>query len=225
MLVKILEENGIGRPSTYAPTIDTILKRHYVIIEDKRFHPTELGQIVVDLLKENFYQIIDPEFTAGLEEKLDRIEEGREDWVEVIRDFYLPFAADLAKAEASIERVSLTDEVSDIACEHCGRQMVYKYGRYGRFLACPGYPECRNIKSIQQETGAPCPDCEGKVVIRTSKKGRRFYGCSNYPKCTFTSWDAPTGQRCPDCGAYTVVKRSKAKGEMVVCSNKECAYQ
>jgi len=225
MLVKILEENGIGRPSTYAPTIDTILKRHYVIIEDKRFHPTELRQIVVDLLKENFYQIVDPEFTAGLEEKLDRIEEGREDWVEVIRDFYLPFAADLAKAEASIERVSLTDEVSDVQCEHCGRQMVYKYGRYGRFLACPGYPECKNIKSIKKELDVDCPNCGGKIVERRSKKGRRFYGCANYPDCTFISWYPPAKTSCPKCGSYCVIKRTKSQGEMVVCSKKECGYK
>ncbi|NLW56211.1 MAG: type I DNA topoisomerase [Firmicutes bacterium] len=225
MLVKTLEEKGIGRPSTYASTIDTIRKRNYVVMENKRFKPTELGIVVDKLLKENFPRVVDPNFTATMEEKLDKIEEGAVDWVETVRDFYTPFSEELAAAEKSIERVKIDDEVSDIACEHCGRQMVYKYGRYGRFLACPGYPECRNIKSIQQETGAPCPDCEGKVVIRTSKKERRFYGCSNYPKCTFTSWDAPTGQRCPDCGAYTVVKRSKAKGEMVVCSNKECAYQ
>ena len=225
MLVKALEEKGIGRPSTYAPTIDTILKRHYVLMEEKRFHPTELGKVVVDLLKENFRQIVDPDFTAEMEEKFDQIEEGKEDWVEVIREFYLPFADDLEKAEETIERVNLEDEVSDVECEHCGRKMVYKYGRYGRFLACPGYPECKNIKSIKKELGVDCPQCGGKVVERRSKKGRRFYGCDNYPNCTFTSWYPPAKVTCPQCGSFCVVKSTKRQGEMIVCSQKECGYK
>ncbi|HEY8344838.1 MAG TPA: topoisomerase DNA-binding C4 zinc finger domain-containing protein, partial [Bacillota bacterium] len=223
--VKTLEEKGIGRPSTYAPTIDTILKRHYVVMEEKRFRPTELGQLVVDLLKENFQQIVDPDFTAVMEEKFDRIEEGKEDWVEVIREFYLPFAEDLEKAEESIERVRLDDEVSDVECERCGRKMVYKYGRYGRFLACPGYPECKNIKSITKELDVDCPQCGGKIVERRSKKGRRFYGCDNYPDCTFTSWYPPAKITCPECGSYCVVKSSKRQGEMIVCSQKGCGYK
>ncbi len=225
MLVKTLEEKGIGRPSTYATTIDTIRKRNYVVMENKRFKPTELGIVVDSMLKENFPRVVDPNFTAIMEEKLDKIEEGAIDWVEAVRDFYAPFSEELAAAEKSIERVKINDEVSDVVCEYCGRQMVYKYGPYGRFLACPGYPECKNIKSIQHETGAPCPACGGKIVLRTSKKGRRFYGCSNYPNCTFTSWDAPTGRLCPECGAYTVVKQGKAKGEMELCSNKGCPYR
>ena len=225
MLVKTLEEKGIGRPSTYAPTIDTILKRHYVVMEEKRFRPTELGQLVVDLLKENFRQIVDPDFTAVMEEKFDRIEEGKEDWVEVIRGFYLPFAEDLEKAEESIERVRLDDEVSEVECEHCGRKMVYKYGRYGRFLACPGYPECKNIKSITKELDVDCPQCGGKIVERRSKKGRRFYGCDNYPDCTFTSWYPPAKTTCPECGSFCVVKSSKRQGEMIVCSQKGCGYK
>lgn len=224
MLVKTLEEKGIGRPSTYAPTIDTILKRHYVVMEEKRFRPTELGQLVVDLLKENFRQIVDPDFTAVMEEKFDLIEEGKEDWVEVIRGFYLPFAEDLEKAEESIERVRLEDEVSDVECERCGRKMVYKYGRYGRFLACPGYPECKNIKSITKELDVDCPQCGGKIVERRSKKGRRFYGCDNYPNCTFTSWYPPAKTTCPQCGSFCVVKSSKRQGEMIVCSRKGCGY-
>jgi DNA topoisomerase-1 len=225
MLVKALEEKGIGRPSTYAPTIDTILKRHYVVMEEKRFHPTELGKVVVDLLKENFRQIVDPDFTAEMEEKFDQIEEGKEDWVEVIRAFYLPFADDLEKAEETIERVNLEDEVSDVECERCGRKMVYKYGRYGRFLACPGYPECKNIKSIKKELGVDCPQCGGKVVERRSKKGRRFYGCDNYPTCTFTSWYPPAKVTCPQCGSFCVVKSTKRQGEMIICSQKECGYK
>jgi len=225
MLVRTLEEKGIGRPSTYAPTIDTILRRHYVVLEKKRFHPTELGRVVVDLLQKHFTEIIDPAFTAGMEEKLDLIEEGREDWVKVVRNFYRPFAKDLEKAEHSIERVKLPDEVSEVQCELCGRQMVYKTSRYGRFLACPGYPECRNKKSITKEIGVRCPLCGGKVVERRTKKRRIFYGCSNYPKCSFISWYRPVDKTCPQCGSYCVLKISKSKGEQVVCSQKECGYK
>lgn len=218
MLVRALEEKGIGRPSTYAPIIDTILRRHYVLLEKKRFFPTELGRVVVDLLKEYFTEIIDPDFTAGMEEKLDLIAAGRADWVEVIQGFYQPFAKDLAEAEENIERVKLADEVSDVKCERCGRQMVYKTGRYGRFLACPGYPECRNIKPLLVEVGVACPQCGNKVVERRTKKGRKFYGCSNYPKCTFVSWYRPVEKSCPECGAFCVLKTSKSRGEEIVCS-------
>ncbi|NLY88936.1 MAG: type I DNA topoisomerase [Firmicutes bacterium] len=218
MLVRALEEKGIGRPSTYAPIIDTILRRHYVLLEKKRFVPTELGRVVVDLLKEHFPEIIDPDFTAGMEEKLDLIAAGRADWVEVIHDFYQPFAKDLAKAEEEIERVKLADEVSEVKCEQCGRRMVYKTGRYGRFLACPGYPECRNVKSILVEVGVPCPQCGNKVVERRTKKGRKFFGCSNYPKCNFISWYRPVEKSCPQCGAFCVLKTSKSRGEEIVCS-------
>lgn len=218
MLVRALEEKGIGRPSTYAPIMDTILRRHYVVLEKKRFLPTELGRVVVDLLKEYFTEIIDPDFTAGMEEKLDLVAEGGTDWVEVIKEFYRPFAADLTKAEQTIERVKLEDEVSEVKCELCGRRMVYKTGRYGRFLACPGYPECRNVKSILIEVGVPCPLCGGKVVERRTKKGRKFFGCNNYPKCTFISWYRPVEKSCPQCGAFCVVKTSKSRGEQIVCS-------
>lgn len=224
MLVRVLEEKGIGRPSTYAPTIDTILRRQYVVLEKKRFHPTELGRVVVDLLQKHFTEIIDPDFTAGMEEKLDLVEEGREDWVEVVRSFYQPFARDLEKAERSIERVKLPDEVSEVQCELCGRQMVYKTSRYGRFLACPGYPECRNKKSITKEIGVSCPLCDGKVVERRTKKRRIFYGCSNYPECNFVSWYRPLDETCPQCGSYCVFRSYKSKGELVICSQKECGY-
>ena len=157
MLVKTLEENGVGRPSTYATIIETIRKRNYVEMENKRFKPTELGLVVDRLLKENFPRVVDPDFTARLEEKLDQVEEGAVDWVSTVRDFYEPFSAELKKAEETVERVQLADEVSEVQCEQCGRMMVYKYGRYGRFLACPGYPDCKNIKSIQKETGVACP--------------------------------------------------------------------
>lgn len=218
MLVRALEEKGIGRPSTYAPIIDTILRRRYVLLEKKRFVPTELGCVVVELLKEHFSEIIDPDFTAGMEEKLDLIAAGRADWVEVIQEFYGPFAKDLAKAETEIERVKLADEVSDVQCEQCGRKMVYKTGRYGRFLACPGYPECRNVKPILVETGVSCPQCGNKVVERRTKKGRKFYGCSNYPKCNFISWYRPVEKSCPQCGAFCVLKTTKSRGEEIVCS-------
>ncbi len=224
MLVREMEEKGIGRPSTYAPTIDTILRRQYVVLEKKRFRPTELGRLVVDLLQKHFTEIIDPDFTAGMEEKLDLIEEGREDWVEVVRSFYQSFARDLEKAERSIERVKLPDEVSEVQCELCGRQMVYKTSRYGRFLACPGYPECRNKKSITKEIGVSCPLCGGEVVERRTKKGRIFYGCSNYPGCNFVSWYRPLDETCPQCGSYCVLRTYKNKGELAVCSRKECGY-
>ena len=224
MLVRALEEKGIGRPSTYAPIIDTILRRRYVLLEKKRFVPTELGRVVVDLLKEYFTAIIDPDFTAGMEEKLDLIAAGRADWVKVIYDFYQPFAKDLAKAEAGIQRVKLADEVSEVKCELCGRQMVYKTGRYGRFLACPGYPDCRNIKPLLVETGVACPQCGSKVVERRTKKGRKFYGCSNYPKCTFISWERPVEKSCPQCGAFCVLKTSRNRGEEIVCS-KGCSFR
>ncbi len=226
MLVKTLEEKGIGRPSTYATIIDTIRKRNYVVLEDKRFKPTELGLVVDRLLKENFPRVIDPDFTARMEEKLDQVEEGEVDWVETVRDFYEPFSTELKKAEESVERVHLADEISDVKCEHCGRMMVYKYGRYGRFLACPGYPECKNVKSIQKETGVTCPECKkGEIVERRSKKGRKFYGCDQYPACEFTSWYPPAKEPCPECGSFCVIKYNKTKGEYLACTRQGCSYQ
>ncbi|NLM37411.1 MAG: type I DNA topoisomerase [Firmicutes bacterium] len=226
LLVKTLEENGIGRPSTYATIIETLRKRSYVEMENKRFKPTELGLVVDRLLKENFPRVVDLDFTARMEEKLDQVEEGTVDWVSTVRDFYEPFSAELKKAEETVERVKLTEEVSEVQCEYCGRMMVYKYGRYGPFLACPGYPECKNIKSIQKETGVACPECQkGQIVERHSKKGRKFFGCNRYPECKFTSWYRPAKTPCPQCGSLCVVKKSKTKGEYITCTRQGCSYE
>ncbi len=225
-LIKTLEEKGIGRPSTYAPILDTIVSRGYVQKRQKQYYPTELGELVVDLLKEYFQEIIDIRFTANMEDKLDDIEEGKHEWKKVLRDFCSSFYQALEKAENEIGRIDITDEESDVDCEKCGRRMVIKSGRYGKFLACPGFPECRNAKPILEEIGVDCPECEdGKVVVRYSKKGRRFFGCSNYPRCTFVSWDEPAGSKCPECGAMLFVKRSQKTGDKLVCSNKECGFR
>lgn len=225
-LIKTLEEKGIGRPSTYAPTIETILARNYVVREAKQFYPTELGVLVVDLLKEHFSDIITVNFTAELENKLDGIEEGSYQWKQVVRDFYGPFSEELAVAEEKIGPVKIEDEVSDEICEKCGRNMVIKIGRYGKFLACPGFPECSNAKPLLEKIGVPCPVCqEGEVVLRRSKKGRTFYGCSTYPECDFVSWDRPNGERCPKCEAGVMVERNTKKGKLVICNNKECNFE
>ena len=224
MLVRALEEKGIGRPSTYAPIIETIQERGYVVKEDRRFRPTELGRVVTALLKEHFPDIVDVEFTARMEADLDRIEEGEREWEDVIREFYGPFSATLERAEKAIQRVALPVEETDEICEKCGRRMVIKHGRYGRFLACPGFPECRNTKPLVEKTGARCPRCGGEMVQRRSRKGRVFYGCSNYPECDFTTWDRPTAETCPECGTFLVEKRSR-QGTRLVCANPQCTYQ
>ena len=224
-LIKALEELGIGRPSTYAATIDTILTRNYVVREAKQFYPTELGTIVVDLLKEHFPDIVNVDFTADMETKLDGIEEGEHYWKDVVRDFYEPFSKDLAAAEEKIGKIKIEDEVTDEICEKCGRNMVIKIGRFGKFLACPGFPACSNAKPLLEKIDVPCPECDhGEVVLRRSKKGRTFYGCSNYPECSFVSWDKPTGERCPHCNSIMVERRTK-KGKLIICSNKECNYE
>ncbi len=223
MLVKSMEELGIGRPSTYAPTIDTIQKRGYVQLLEKRFEPTELGFIVVDLLKEFFPEIIDVEFTASMEAKLDEVEEGERDWVEVLKEFYTPFAQTLEHAREEIGEVQLQDEETDEVCELCGRKMVIKQGRYGRFMACPGFPECKNTKPIYKEVGVPCPLCGGPIVERRSKRGRIFYGCKNYPECDFVSWNRPVPKNCPKCGHFLVARRRRGQEEYV-CSNEACGY-
>ncbi|MBX6394375.1 MAG: type I DNA topoisomerase, partial [Alicyclobacillaceae bacterium] len=223
-LVKTMEELGIGRPSTYAPTLETIQKRGYVVLQDRRFVPTELGEVVVDLLKEFFPQIIDVEFTAQMEERLDGIEEGRVNWVEMLEEFYQDFQQQLDIAEEAMQQVHLEEEESDEVCEKCGRKMVYKHGRFGKFLACPGFPECRNTKPILKEIDVACPRCGGALVERRGKRGRVFYGCKNYPECDFVLWDRPTGNVCPECGSLLVVKRSKDK-ETVQCSNGQCGFQ
>jgi len=223
-LIKTMEEKGIGRPSTYAPTIATILARNYVALENKIFYPTDLGKLVNDLLTEYFNIVVNEEFTADLEKKLDNIAEGNLTWVEVVDDFYSDFKVELEKAEDEIDKIEVKDEVSDVLCEKCGRNMVIKSGRYGKFLACPGFPECRNTKPILDEINVNCPECDdGKIVRKKTKNGRTFYGCSNYPNCEFVSWDEPYDEKCPNCGEYMVIKRNKS-GDTIRCSNKECGY-
>lgn len=224
-LVKTLEELGIGRPSTYATIIDTIQSRGYVVREQKRFYPTELGQIVVDLLKEFFSKIIDVEFTASLESQLDEIEDGSADWVKVLEQFYGPFEQELQRAEAEMQAVELTPVESDVVCEFCGRHMVHKTGRFGQFLACPGFPECRNTKPLIKDTGAKCPKCQNKLVERRSKKGRLFYGCLGYPECDFVIWNRPVADKnCPECQGLMVEKQSGGK-KLHVCTNQECRHE
>lgn len=222
-LIKTLEELGIGRPSTFAPTIATILARNYVVLDKKAFYPTELGALVNDLLKEYFVEIVNEEFTANLEEKLDNVAEGNYSWVQVVDDFYSSFRVVLEKAEEEIDKIEIQDEISDVVCEKCGRNMVVKIGRYGKFLACPGYPECKNTKPINDELEVDCPICDGKVVRKRSKRGREFFGCSNYPACNFVSWDEPYKDKCPHCQSLMVTKRNR-KGNVVKCTNKDCGY-
>jgi DNA topoisomerase-1 len=222
-LIKILEELGIGRPSTYAPTISTILNREYVNFDKKSFVPTELGSLVNDLLEKYFKDIINEEFTAELEEKLDKIAEGEYAWQLVVDEFYKEFDVVLKKAEEEIGKIKIEDEVTDVVCEKCGKNMVVKYGRYGKFLACPGYPECKNTKPIVDELNVSCPNCGGKIVRRKSKKGRVFYGCSNFPECNFVSWDEPIEEKCPNCGSPMVKKKNK-KGTIIKCMDKECGF-
>ncbi len=224
-LVRTMEELGIGRPSTYAPTIETILQRGYVVREARRLRPTELGELVVGLLKERFSGIVDPEFTADLERQLDQIEDGEVPWESVVSSFYQPFREDLKRAEAEIGDLTPEPEVTDVVCELCGRPMVVKYGRFGRFLACPGYPECKNTKPYVQSTGAHCPLCGADVVERRSKKGRTFYGCSAYPACSFVSWDPPSGELCPRCGAFLARHRLRGGAVELRCVREGCGYR
>lgn len=223
-LIKFLEERGIGRPSTYAPIISTIQDRGYVQKEAKSFIPTELGEIVTDLMAKNFSDIVDITFTADMEEKLDGVEQEGNDWKKVIGDFYGPFEKDLENGEKNIERIQLPEKVSDVICEKCGANMVYKTGRFGEFLACPNYPECKNTKPIVKQIDVPCPKCGGKVVIkRGGKSGKSFYGCENYPNCDFVSWDKPLEEKCPECGAYMVEAKFRYGGKPYKkCSNPEC---
>jgi DNA topoisomerase-1 len=224
-LVKVLEEKGIGRPSTYAPIISTILARGYIVRDKKSLIPTELGEKVTELLIEYFSSIVDVEFTANMEKLLDDVEEGEKNWVDIIRDFYIPFELVLQKAEEEIGKIQIEDEVSDVICEHCGRNLVFKQGKFGKFLACPGFPECRNIKPILVLTGIKCPKCdEGELVQRRSKRGKKFFGCSRYPECNFVTWDEPVKETCPECGTGLAKKPSKA-GTVYKCLNEECSYQ
>jgi len=221
-LVKILEEKNIGRPSTYAPIIDTILKRHYVERESKQFVPTELGFIVVDLLNEHFRDILDVEFTAKLEENLDAIEDGEIDWKLVIKEFYVPFKEDLDKAQDLIEKVEIKDEEAGRDCPKCGKPLFIKYGRFGKFIACSGFPECRYTESLNEEIGVGCPLCGNPIVALKSKKGRKYFGCKAYPECNFRSWNKPTGEKCPRCGDAMVEKASRGQDPQIVCQNAEC---
>ncbi|CUN69391.1 type I DNA topoisomerase [Clostridium disporicum] len=220
--VKLLEEKGIGRPSTYVPTISTLLSREYIVREKKNLIPTELGFIVNNILSDYFKQIVDVDFTAEMEHKLDNIEEGSESWTKVVAEFFGPLKVAIDKAEKEVSKVVIEDKVSDVPCDKCGRMMVIKHGRYGDFLACPGYPECKNAKPIVEELDVPCPKCGGKILARKSKKGKKFFGCSNYPNCDFVSWNEPLNEKCDKCGSYMVLKFSKTKGKYAQCSNTEC---
>ncbi|PXW92542.1 DNA topoisomerase I [Streptohalobacillus salinus] len=222
-LVKTMEEKGIGRPSTYAPTLDTIQRRGYVTLDNKRFVPTELGEIVIELVKEFFPEVINIDFTVQMESDLDKIEEGEVEWVKIIDDFFSGFKKRLDYAEAEMEKVEIKDEPAGETCEKCGHEMVYKMGRYGKFMACSNFPECRNTKAILKEIGVDCPKCkEGQIVERKSKKKRTFYGCDRYPECDFLSWDKPISRPCPKCNEMLVEKKSK-KGTQIQCSS--CDYK
>lgn len=214
-LVKTLEELGIGRPSTYAPTLETIQKRGYVAIEEKKFVPTELGDLVIQLMEEFFPEILNAEFTANMEGDLDHVEEGSQDWVKVLATFYDSFEKRLEVAEEEMKEIEIQDEVSDEICEKCGRHLVYKMGRFGKFLACSGFPDCRNTKPIVKDIGVSCPKCEeGKIIERRSKKGRIFYGCDTYPACDYVSWDKPSGKPCPKCESMLVEKRNRSGAKL-----------
>ena len=218
-LVRTLEELGIGRPSTYSPIISTLLKRRYITKEAKNIFVTELGEVVNGIMKESFPSIVDEHFTANLEGLLDKIEEGSVSWKSVISNFYPDLEEAVKVAESELEKVKIEDEVTDVICEECGRNMVVKYGPHGKFLACPGFPECRNTKPYLEKIGVACPKCGKDVVLKKSKKGRRFYGCENNPECDFMSWSKPVSKPCPECGGYMVVK-----GNKLVCQNEECRH-
>ncbi|AGB40618.1 DNA topoisomerase I, bacterial [Halobacteroides halobius DSM 5150] len=224
-LVKTLEKKGIGRPSTYAAIVGTIEKRGYVTKENKRFKPTELGEIVNGLLVEHFPNVTNVKFTAQLEADLDRIEAGKNDWIEVLKSFYSPFSDRLEEAKENMEQVQLEEKETDVICEKCGNNMVIKHGRYGKFLACPGFPDCKNTKPLLDKVGVKCPECkDGDVVKRKSKKGRTFYGCSNYPDCEFMTWHQPVEKKCPECGKFLVEKRTKKETKRY-CINSDCDYE
>jgi DNA topoisomerase-1 len=221
-LVKTLEELGIGRPSTFAPTLDTIQKRGYVTLDDRRFVPTELGVLVIQLMEEFFPEILNVEFTANMEDDLDHIEEGNTDWVKILDSFYKQFEKRLDVAEEQMKEIEIQDEVSDEVCEKCGRHLVYKMGRFGKFLACSGFPDCRNTKPILKDIGVACPKCSGAIVERKSKKRRTFYGCNQYPECDYVSWDKPVSRPCPKCESLMVEKKGK-KATMIQCAS--CDYK
>ncbi|MDR7480996.1 MAG: type I DNA topoisomerase [Armatimonadota bacterium] len=221
-LVRALEEKGIGRPSTYAPTIETIKKRGYVTSRDRRLVPTDLGRMVTDLLVEHFPEVVDVDFTASMEEDLDRVEEGRADWRQIVRDFYEPFAQTLQRAEAKIPVTELPEVAIGEPCPQCGRPLVRKHGRFGEFIACSGFPACRYTRPVG--LGVACPQCGSELVARRTRRGRPFYGCSAYPACAFTSWDRPSPRRCPVCGGLMVVKTMR-RGDELRCTNDACGHR
>ena len=218
-LVKTMEELGIGRPSTYAPTITTIIARRYVAKENKNLYMTELGEVVNQMMKEAFPSIVDVNFTATMEDLLDKVGDGTVDWKVVVRNFYPDLDESVKEAEKNLEEVKLEDEVTDVICENCGRNMVIKYGPHGRFLACPGFPDCRNTKPYLEKIGVKCPKCGKEVVLRKTKKGRKYYGCEDNPECDFMSWAKPINEKCPKCGGYMV-----EKGNKKVCADEQCGY-
>ena len=218
-LVKALEEQGIGRPSTYAPTISTIIARHYVIKENKNLYISELGNAVNNIMLTAFPTIVDVKFTANMESLLDGVAEGTVEWKEIIRNFYPDLKAAIDEAEKELEHVKIEDEVTDVICDKCGRNMVIKYGPHGKFLGCPGFPECHNTKPYLEKIGVPCPKCGKDVIIKKTKKGRTFYGCDGYPDCDFVSWQRPSEKKCPKCGGYMV-----EKGNKLVCADETCGY-
>ena len=218
-LVKALEELGIGRPSTYAPTISTILGRRYITKEAKNLYITEIGEVVNNIMKQSFPSIVDVNFTANMEGLLDMVEEGKVQWKVVVSNFYPDLDEAVKTAEKELESVKIEDEVTDVICEECGRNMVIKYGPHGKFLACPGFPDCRNTKPYLEKIGVACPVCGKEVVIRKTKKGRKYYGCENNPECDFMSWQKPSKEKCPECGGYMV-----EKGNKLVCANEQCGY-
>ena len=224
-LVRAMEEKGIGRPSTYAPTITTIISRGYVTREKKRLYPTEMGKTVNHLMKGYFAPIVDTQFTADLEERLDAVAEGREDWHDVLGGFYPEFKAELEQAENEIEKIEIRDEPSDVLCDKCGTRMVYRVGRFGKFLACPNFPECRNTKAVLNYIGVKCPKCGGQILEKISRKNRKFFGCENYPECDFVSWEKPVNDSCPVCGSYMTVKTNRKGETWYLCSNEQCRFK
>ncbi|MDR1705074.1 MAG: type I DNA topoisomerase [Clostridiales bacterium] len=222
-LVKTLEENGVGRPSTYSPTITTLVSRGYVVKDKSVLYPVELGELVNDIMENNFDEIVDIEFTSKMEDDLDKIEFGEMFWKDLVKDFYYPLDEKIKEAEERIGDAPVKDEETDIVCDRCGRKMVIKYGRFGKFLACPGFPECRNAQPYFPEAGVACPLCGGRVMIKNTKKGRKYFGCEHHPECSFMSWHRPTGTLCPRCG-QPLVEKDTRKEKRVACTNSECGY-
>lgn len=224
-LVKAFEETGIGRPSTYVPTITTIINRNYVERDGKQLKPTSLGEVTNQLMSEHFDKIVDVKFTANMEKSLDEVENGKKSWVKTLQDFYSDFDEELTEAEEAMDgkRIKVPDEETDQVCELCGKPMVIKIGRYGKFMACSGFPECKNTKKIVQETGGICPYCGKKVLLKKSKKGKKYYGCEDNPECKFMTWDVPTEEKCPKCGSTLFQKGGK--NGILICHKPDCGYE